>query len=213
MFSRSRFLRGIVVAACLSVAAFALPGSVHAATGFFVLDFNDPAPNPETYTFQYNYTSTTSGADLIRGLEAALGGPSRPNGFVQTGAQNNFVTRLGYNGREIASNTPGNTFGYWNLWLSFDGTSWTSAQFGARDVTLSDVPVYSTNPFTGQQALSGAKYHGWRWVQDYRTESPQAPRTNAAIAAVVTAAPEPGALALALCVVPTVALVRRRKRA
>jgi hypothetical protein len=159
------------------VAAWIGTPTTTSKVGYFVLDFDDPGPNPEVYTFGYYYEGTPTGRDFILALEGALTGA---NGFRQTGAANNFLTRLGYNGRakfnDFAGNNSGDPNGFWNLWLGFDGLSWTSAQFGAADVTLSDTPVFRRNPFSGTDELAGAKWHGWRWLPDFTTGTARAPR-------------------------------------
>lgn len=176
--------------------------------GFLVLDFNDAGPNPERYAFGYYYEGNPSNATLLQLLQATLTGP---NGFQQTGAANNRVSLLGYNNRvkfnDFAGNNSGEPNGYWNLWLGFDGVTWANSNFGTRDATFSDTPVFSTNPFSGTQELSGASWHGWRWVGDFNTETAQAPRTPLAAS---VAAPEP-ATALLLLPIVAGAVVRRRR--
>ena len=184
----------------------------HTATshlGYFVLDFNAKIADQETYAFAWNYEGTKSDADFLVALQSALTGDK---GFTQTGAELNFVTGIGFNGRskfnDFAGHNSGEPNGYWNLWLGPDGTNWTSAQFGAADSTLNDTLVYSLNPFTGTQELSGAPWHGWRWVGDFNTEDALAPRTPVSAAA----APEPASLLLAILGGTGLFALTRRKK-
>ena len=175
--------------------------------GYFVLDFNDVGPGPEVYTFGWHYEGSQTDSDFIVALQGALNGPG---GFEQTGAPGSFISKLGYNNRtkfnDFGGNNSGEPNGFWNLWLGFDGQSWTSAQFGADLVTLSDTPVFTFNPFTNANELSGAQWHGWRWVGDFLIETAQPPRPVFA-----SSAPEPAILPLMALALGTGYLALRRR--
>lgn len=176
--------------------------------GYFVMDFNDTGANPETYAFGWNYEGTKTDADFIQELAASLTGT---NGFVQEGIENNFLTKLGYSGREkfndFGGNNSGDPDGFWSLWQGFDGLTWTSSQFGATDVRLSDTPLYTFNTFTGQNELSGSSWHGWRWEPEFAPDAP-APRTP--LTGVVV--PEAGTLVLGLMGIAGAGLMARRHK-
>lgn len=211
-------LRAIVCALLLAV-CLALPAVSHAQltpvisayvgtqtatskVGYFVLDFNDAGPTPETYAFGYYYEGTPTDGNLLVLLQNSLTGP---NGFQQAGAASNFVTLLGYNGRlhPTAQDSPN---GYWNFWLSGNGSDWTSSQFGVQGIVFSDTLAYKPD-FSNNPALYAAPWHGARWVSNYLTETAQAPRTPLAAA---VAAPEPGTIALLLPI--GLMFVARRRR-
>lgn len=187
------------------ISAFIGTQTATSKTAFFVLDFNDPGPNPETYAFGWHYEGTKTGADFAGALAASLTGA---NGFVEGRYSSGFVHTFGYNGRQKSSLTE--EFGYFSYWLGFDGSDWTGAQFGDQTTTLSDTPVFTFNTFTQRDELSGAKWHGWRWVNDYRTDIATAPRTPQQVAAVVPEAGTPELFAAGLAGMTL--LVRRRVR-
>lgn len=196
-----------VASAAPLITAFIGTPSPTSRQAFFVLDFNDSGANPETYAFGYNYEGSKTAQDFVLALADSVTGVP---GFVQTGATNNFVTRFGYNGREkfndFAGNNSGDPNGYWNLWLGFDGATWTNAQFGIADIALSDTPQFSTNPFSGTSELSSAKWTGFRWT----VGTAAAPRTPQ----IAVAVPESGTLLLAIIGAAGTGtlIVRRRTR-
>lgn len=170
-------------------------------TAYFVLDFNDPDPNPETYAFGWHYEGTKSAEEFPIALAETLTGV---NGFQQEFTQfpfGKFFTKLGYDGRAIDSNV---SPGFWNLWLGFNGTDWTGAQFGVSDITLSDTPQFTFNPFTNANELSSASWIGFRF--DPGTAG--APRTPQQIVVV----PEAGTLGLLSVGFVGMGVVVRRRR-
>ena len=211
-------LAALLLALCVASVAQAQPiisafiGTPTATSkiGYFVLDFDDAGLTPETYAFGWNYEGTKTGADLIVALQDALTGA---NGFQQAGAESNFVTKLGYNGRskfnDFGGNNSGDPNGYWNFWLGLDGANWTSSEFGVADITLSDTLIYKTNPFTGEESLAGASWLGGRWVKDFNTETAEAPRTPG----IAVAAPEPATLGYEVLGAGCWVLGVRRKKA
>ena len=172
-------------------------------TAYFVLDFNDTGANPEVYNFGWHYDGNKTASDFIVALGTSLTGA---NGFQQTGGEVGFVTRMGYNGRalfnDFGGNNSGDPNGYWNLWLGFDGATWTNSQFGASSITLSGTPT-----FDASNKLTTASWTGWRWLRDFTTDTPAAPRT-----AQVAVVPEAGTFAL-LGVGCWVLSAARRKKA
>ncbi len=210
-----RFLKIVaVVAASLSlcsvtsaaplITAFIGTPSPTTKQAFFVLDFNDPGANPETYAFGWNYEPTKKSADFPTALASALTGA---NGFTETHRDFSFgrlFDAFGYKGRSLSSiTTPA---GYWESWLGFNGSTWTSAGVGASDVTLSDTPAFDSG-----NNLVTASWTGWRWVPQFvpgvATPAPRTPQ----IAATV---PEAGTLALAVLGAAGIGtvIIRRRKR-
>ncbi len=194
------FNRAALVAASLSlvslahadplISAFIGTPTATSKTAYFVMDFNDPGPKPEAYTFKWNYEGAKTAQDFPVALASALTGAK---GFQQTGAAANFITSMGFNGRtlfnDFAGNNSGDPNGYWNLWLGFDGANWTNSQFGIATINLSNTPSYTFNSFTQQNELSSASWIGFRWASG----TAAAPRVPQA----VTAVPETGTLVLA----------------
>lgn len=185
------------------ITAFIGTPSAATKTAFFVLDFNDSGATPETYNFGWYYEGNKTGADFATALAGSLTGA---NGFTVSRYPSGFLQSFGYNGRVKDSEVE--KFGYFSYWLGFDGATWTESQFGDQGTTLSNTPVYSTNPSSSTSELSGASWHGWRWVNDYRTDSATAPRT--AQVAVVPEGGTDGLLALGIAALATVG--RRKKR-
>ncbi|MBC7808426.1 MAG: PEP-CTERM sorting domain-containing protein [Akkermansiaceae bacterium] len=182
------------------ISAFIGTQTTTSKLAYFVLDFNDPGPNPETYAFGWYYEGAKTGSDFVSELAGSLTGA---NGFVQTGASGGFITRMGYSGRVLDGNV--NPVGYWNLWLGFDGTNWTNSELGSSSITLGDTPTFSSDG-----RLNSASWTGWRWVNDFNTDAPVAPRTPQQI---VVAVPEPGVVTLFGAGLGVgFVLVRRRKR-
>ncbi|MBC8136213.1 MAG: hypothetical protein H8F28_10030 [Fibrella sp.] len=172
-------------------------------TAYFVLDFNDPDPGPETYAFGWYYEGAKKAEEFPIALAESLTGA---NGFQQEFTQfsfGKFFTRFGYNGRAIDSNI--SMEGFWNLWLGFNGTDWTNSQFGVSDINLSDTPEFSINPFSGTSELSSASWIGFRW----NPGDAVAPRTPQQVAVAV---PETGTLVLFAAGFSALGVVVRHRR-
>ncbi len=158
---------------------------------YFVLDFNDPGPNPETYAFGWHYEGTKTGDDYVQALAAELTGA---DGFVAT-LGSGYYQGFGYNGRYHfnhfdpvfgqGSNT-GEPNAFWNLWLGFDGATWVNSNFGVSSITLATAPP---DPLVPDNQLQTASWIGFRWNPD----NAGAPRTPQQVVAVV---PEAGTFAL-----------------
>lgn len=187
------------------ISAFIGTQTATSKTAYFVLDFNDPGPNPETYAFGWYYEPTKKAEEFPIALSQALTGT---NGFQQEFTQysfGKFFDKFGYNNRAIDSNV--STDGYWHLWLGFDGNNWTDAQFGVSDVTLSDTAEFTASSFTGKPELSSASWIGYRWDPGV-SGTPRVPQQ------VVTVVPEAGTPELFAAGLAGMSLfVKRRVRA
>lgn len=176
-------------------------------TAHLTLDFGTDFFN---FAYKYDGSNVTAG-DMIAAIDTALVSFSADMPGDRNSGFGRFINGFGYGSNSLASFTSNfNTPPYygWNYYVSTSSLlsatpSWKGSDWGVdgRD---------GSNAAGTLQNLDTHSWHGFSWGQ-YDTNTfaflGNAPRVNS-----VTAAPEPGTLALLACGVVGVAGLRRRKR-